>query len=127
MTTKLNTEKPLFTVSSRFFVLVTTVLVVVLSILNGCSGTAGQSTSGRESEARSYSHKVRVTLDVTTVNDMMSQMPSSMTPKISSTPAGYREWAWKFSDGSQMVFSFKPAGGQGSGQGLLLDHVQLKD
>jgi len=120
MTTKLNTEKPLFAVSLRVFVLATTVLVVVLSILNGCSGTAGQSTSGRESEARSYSHKVRVTLDVTTVNDMMSQMPSS-------TPAGYREWTWKFSDGSQMVFSFKPVGGEGSGQGLLLDHVQLKD
>src|SRR3990167_6112726 len=98
-------------------------LLAVLLTISGCSATADRSTSGRESEARTYAQKVHVTLDVTTVEDMMNQMPSSMTPKMTLTPARYREWTWEFSDGSQMVFSFTPAGGEHSGQGLILHHV----
>ena len=82
---------------------------------------------GGESKARAYAANVHVTLDATTVEDMMNQMPSDMVPDTTKTPAGYREWSWRFDDGSSMVFSFRAAGGEGSQQGLVLDHVELKD
>lgn len=79
------------------------------------------------SAARIYAQGVTVALDITTVDDMLAQMPAGMTPVIELTPARYRQWIWTFEDGSQMIFSFKPAGGEGSGEGLRLDHIELKD
>ena len=54
-------------------------------------------------------------------------MPRDMMPAIERTPAGYRVFTWKFSDGSQMIFAFVPKGGEGSEQGLILNYVDLKD
>lgn len=89
--------------------------------------TAATATPIPPSAARIYAQSVTVALDITTVDDMLAQMPAGMTPKIELTPARYRQWIWTFEDGSQMIFSFKPAGGEGSGAGLRLDHVELKD
>jgi len=90
-------------------------------------GPVTQPTSVPESEARRYAKNVKVWLDVTTETDMWDQMPPApMMPKIRKF-GKYREFAWVFSDGSQMVFGFVPKGGEGSQQGLILDFVNLID
>jgi len=100
-------------------------LLLPSALTTGCGSKA--TDDSEPSEARLYAQGVQVQLDVTTVDDMMVQMPTDMTPQMSRTPADYREWVWVFGDGSSMLFSFRAVGGEGSGQGLVLDHIQLND
>jgi len=105
-------------------------ILLALSIV-GCSSSPTNSNSsggsGVQSQARVYAQGVHVTLDLNTVEDMLGQMTTNMAPEVSRTPAGYREYLWKFLDGSSLLFSFYAAGGERSGQGLVLHHIQIND
>jgi hypothetical protein len=107
---------------------------VLLFILFALLVVAGCGSSG-PTAAETYAKGVYVTLDVTTVEDMMDQMaplpastpPPGVTQESELTPARYRVYTWTFPDGSAMVFSFRTKGEEGSGQGLVLDHIELTD
>lgn len=79
-----------------------------------------------DSQARAYAGTVKVTLDVTTSEDLLIQMPDEIQPDLSRDGEN-RTFTWTFSDGSQIIAVFRPAAGEGSGEGLLLYMVDIKD
>ncbi len=78
------------------------------------------------SEARDYAKNVDTVLDYTTSEALFVQMPNDIQPEMSSDGAN-RTFSWTFSDGSEMVATFKPLGGEDSGQGLVLHMIDIKD
>ena len=106
-------------------------LIVILGVILASSAV----WQPEPTDAETYAKGVQVTLDVTTVEDMVDQMaplpagtpPPGVTHKAELTPARYRVTTWTFPDGSAMVFSFRTKGEEGSGQGLVLDHIEITD
>ena len=80
-----------------------------------------------QSLAREYASRVRVALDSTTVEELVAQMPEGMQPALERTATGRRKFTWRFSDGSQIIALFTTRGPEGSGLGLVLYAVDLKD
>jgi hypothetical protein len=79
----------------------------------------------KQSEARRISHQVKADLDTTTLEQMMGQMPN--TPSNTERRGQNRIFTWTFSDGSKIIATFRPKGAEGSGQGLVLYMVELRD
>ncbi len=104
-------------------------LALALSMVaTGCEGGDSSRTNAevpqRESEARAYARQVKADLDVTTVENLIVQMPEDVPPEIRRN--GFdRFYTWTFSDGSRIVAVFRPRGGEGSMQGLVLYRVDI--
>lgn len=73
--------------------------------------------------ARNFASGVKVTLDVTRVEDLVRQIP--FQAEISRTNGEDRVFKWRFEDGSAMVAYFRPA--PGDKKGLVLDRVGFED
>lgn len=86
----------------------------------------GTDSSPSKSEARKTTDKVKATLDVTTLEEFMSQMPDNVQPNMERDGEN-RIFTWIFSDGSKLIAIFRPKGGEGSQQGLVLYSVDLQD
>jgi hypothetical protein len=80
----------------------------------------------KESDARAYTRQVRAELEVTTLEQFTAQMPQSPPPKIVRCGVD-RIFAWTFPDGSQITAAFRPRAGEGSGRGLALYMVNVKE
>jgi hypothetical protein len=78
------------------------------------------------SQAHSYARRVKADLDVTTLEQLMKQMPDTMQPQMSRSGAN-RTLKWVFGDGSSISATFRPLGGEGSGNGLVLYMVDIRD
>jgi hypothetical protein len=79
-----------------------------------------------QSQARSYARTVRADLDVTTLEQLMKQMPDTLQPQMSRSGVN-RTLKWVFGDGSSISATFRPLGGEGSGKGLVLYMVDIRD
>lgn len=78
------------------------------------------------SMARQWATKVKATLDQTRLEEMMPQMPDDIAPEAARNGEN-RTFTWRFSDGSELLATFRPRGGEGSGAGLVLYMVDIKD
>ena len=122
--------KTMLVIALVIFALVIVGAVVIAAGRGGSSGPAGST-----SEARAYAGTVHVTLDVTTVGDMMDDMaplpagtpPPGVTQAVSGGVGEDRVYTWTFPDGSALVFAFKTKGAEGSGQGLVLNYVDVQN
>ena len=73
--------------------------------------------------ARDFASQVKVTLDVTRVEDLVSQIP--IQAQMSRGSGEDRIYKWRFDDGSAMVAYFRPAPGHQNG--LLLHRVGFEN
>ncbi|HEX8549934.1 MAG TPA: hypothetical protein VF681_00125 [Abditibacteriaceae bacterium] len=85
-------------------------------------GLAGCSSSGADTEASRFSKNVNVSLDVTTLEEMMAQMPNNIQPEMGQSGT-QRTFVWTFGDGSKMLASFEP---KSSGDGLVVSSIDLR-
>lgn len=85
-----------------------------------------EKSGGTESKARTYAAGVKAVLDVTTSDQLLAQMPDSIQPEM-SREGDNRRFVWTFSDGSRLIAVFRPLGGEGSQQGLVLYMVDIED
>ena len=83
------------------------------------------SSSSSISEARRVAFKVNANLDVTTAVDMQEQIPVAVSNR--ENIGSRRKITWTFSDGSKIIATFKPLGGEGSSLGLVLYAVEIRD
>lgn len=117
-------------------VLVLAVVLVVFSVIMYLTEPAPQAPSkptevqttvpsehAVESEARKISRTVKASLDTTTLEQFMIQMPDILATR--SISGDKRIFTWTFSDGSKIVATFQPAGGPGTG--LVLHMVDIRD
>lgn len=75
------------------------------------------------SAAQQWATHVTANLDDTTLEQFVAQMPN--TQPDSSRNGQDRKMIWTFPDGSQIRATFRPHGGEGSGQGLRLHLVDI--
>lgn len=123
-------------------------VAVVLAVTPACSDASSQesTTTSRDaiqipqqikpvpppiqeeasSKAREWAKRVKAELDVTTLQQFVVQMPEGMQPKREQKGQN-RVFTYTFSDGSQIIATFRPRGGAGSGQGLVLYMVDIRD
>ncbi len=97
------------------------VLVSICLFIFGCQGGSGS----KANEARNVSRQVKAQLDITTPEQMMEQMPQAPSSQVRQ--GDKRIITWSFSDGSKIVAVFKAAGGEGSGGGLVLYSVEIRN
>jgi hypothetical protein len=76
-------------------------------------------------EARQWASKVKASLDQTTLEQLMVQMPDNIQPQASRS-GDNRVFTWVFSDGSKLAATFHARGGEGSGGGLVLYMVETE-
>jgi hypothetical protein len=81
-------------------------------------------TRSTPNEAQSYAKRLRVRPGTTMVEDLMAQMPRDAVPQIGLV-GRVRTYTWTFSDGSRLIARFTASGGEGSGQGLALQRIDL--
>lgn len=86
---------------------------------NSQSVTANSSS---ESEAMKVSQQIKATPDVTTLEEFMVQTPDIQSEK--SLVGEYRIFKWTFADGSQLIATFIPKGGEG--QGLIFYSIEVR-
>ena len=84
-----------------------------------------QSVASKERQAIVYARSVRAELDITSFQDLMAQMPSTIQPRQERSGVN-RKVTWVFRDGSYIAATFRPLGGETSGQGLVLYMVDIK-
>ena len=90
---------------------------------NSSSGrTASESKSNLRTQAREFAPKVKVTLDVTTPEELLRQIP--FRAELSRGRGEDRIYKWRFEDGSAMVAYFRPASGHQNG--LRLHRVDFE-
>ena len=106
-------------------------LVVGALVLSGCSSRSdsdtemGSSSSAQsQSKANAYAKQVTANLDTTTLEQFEAQMPSGMQPSTELSGSN-RKFTYTFDDGSKIIATFRPAGAEGSGQGLVLYMVDI--
>jgi hypothetical protein len=87
---------------------------------------AESSSQEVESLADDHVATMKASLDVTTLEQFTAQMPASLQPE-SSRRGSNRVFVWTFRDGSQIEATFRPRGGENSGQGLVLYSVDVRD
>jgi len=113
-----------------------TVLSVLGLFVFGCLSTgektgeqkreANRSDNASENcEAKRVARQVKADLDITTLEQLMAQMPNP--PSSQARQGDKRVITWTFSDGSKIIATFKPAGGEGSGRSLVLYSVDLQN
>lgn len=81
-------------------------------------------SSGSGSEAYRVASRVSARLDITTASEMLEQIP--VGPSSQERIGSRRKITWTFSDGSKIVATFKPLGGEGSNLGLVLYAVEIR-
>ena len=69
---------------------------------------------------------MNATLDVTTSEEFLVQMPDDIQADISRDGEN-RTFVWEFTDGSKLTAVFRPISGEESGQGLVLYMVDIED
>jgi hypothetical protein len=77
------------------------------------------------SHARAWVGKVKATVDLTTLEEVMRQMPDNIPPQASRS-GDNRVFTWLFPDGSNLKLTFRARGGEGSGGGLVLYMVEAE-
>ena len=82
-----------------------------------------EATENMNTKARDFASQVKITLDVTRVEDLVSQIP--IQPEMSRGSGDDRVYKWRFEDGSAMVAYFRPAPGHQNG--LLLHRVGFEN
>jgi hypothetical protein len=82
------------------------------------------SARSQANEAQSFAKRLRATPNATTFDEVLAQMPRDMVPAIGLV-GRVRTYTWTFSDGSRLIARFSPSGGEGSGQGLVLQGIDL--
>jgi hypothetical protein len=89
------------------------------------SALAGGRTA-RESAARSFARTIRADPKVTTLEQLLWQIPDVMRPRIESSDTG-RTLAWPFDGGSQLAATFRPVHGDGPGCSLVLRALAVRN
>lgn len=89
------------------------------------ASSQAETSPEKQSEAWRIAHQVKADLDVTTLEQMMIQMPAQ--PTDIKRQGSNRVFTWIFSDGSKIVATFRPKGNEGSGQGLVLYMIDIAE
>ncbi|MBN2258766.1 MAG: hypothetical protein JW704_13270 [Anaerolineaceae bacterium] len=101
--------------------LIFAVVVVFYVVSSFTSSPTKPSVSVEQTQAGQYAHTVRANLNTTTLEQFMGQMPDIQADI--TRDGDKRTFSWTFSDGSKIVATFVPRGGQ---TGLVLYSVQTK-